>query len=190
MNTGLEIHDRVWQNLLFEYLKALPDELSVKPASSSGKHHPPKDNEVGGLMWHTRTTVRIADTMIIAMSPDVEAYDHIKFAAIIHDLGKYGEDGKSEHTLFEHPLVGAKMFYEFVSKKRLNEEQKRFAMDVVRLVERHHGRFVSSKYSKIVLPKAEKVDEMILHFADMCSARDFMDMRVDEHGLIPGEMPF
>jgi 23S rRNA maturation-related 3'-5' exoribonuclease YhaM len=185
-----ELSDISLQRLVCGYLKSLPDSLADLPATSSGNHHPPKDNAPGGLVWHTRTTFRILDTLIHGISRTSEAYDHIKIGALIHDLGKYGRDGDSKHTLFEHPLLGAKMFSEFCLKKRLTDKQKQLVADVVRVVERHHGQYNTSKYSKITLPKAEKVDELLLHFADMVSSSDYFDALQDEKGVIPGELPF
>ena len=185
----LSFSDIKVQTILRDYLKSLPDVLAEKPASSSGKHHNPKDNAIGGLVWHTRTISRVAATLIEAMGGGPQ-YDHIRIAAIIHDLGKYGRDGTSSHTVFEHPILGGEMFREFTSKKRLDTKTRGLFADVVRLVERHHGRYVSSKYSKTVLPKAERVDELLLHFADMVSAAPYADFLVDEHDCIPGEIPF
>jgi len=184
-----EISDDKKRALISGFLEHVPDTVFEKPACSSGKYHNPKDNAVGGLMWHLRTTLRVAQTLIDAMGGG-PSYDHVRAAAIIHDLLKYGEDGTSPNTVFEHPLLGAAAFRDFCAKKRLDERLKGFVSDVVRLVERHHGRFTTSKYSEKKLPKAERVDEMILHFADMVSSAEYMDAISDKFGCIPGEHPF
>ena len=72
----------------------------------------------------------------------------------------------------------------------MSDETKKFVADVCRIMERHMGRWTTSIHSKVILPKPEKMDEWLLHFADLLSSRDFMDIKFDKDNLIGDEFPF
>ena len=139
-------------------------------------------------MIHQRACVRIVDR--ICEANDKKDMDELKIAAAIHDMGKYGKDGESSHTIWEHPLIGAEMWRDYCKDKRLNEATKAAVVRIARMIECHMGRFNKSKYSDVVLPKPQTMDEHILHWADMISCSSWFSIEFDKTGLIEGENPF
>jgi HD superfamily phosphodiesterase len=186
-----EISDDTRRKTLDGYLKSVPDKLMELSASSSGKFHPAHDNGPGGLLRHSRIVVRLASRLYSSLSETKGLQrDSLITAALIHDFGKYGKECELSHTVHDHPLIGAEMFRDYCKKLRLNDENKQWVSDVCRLVERHTGRWITNKYSDIILPKPEKMDEWMLHFADYISATLHEDTLFDREGHLSSEIHF
>lgn len=141
------------------------------PASATGKYHPDYAQGDGGLVRHVKVVVQNLLTLMDSM-PELEIeHDDLIGAAIVHDFCKY-DTGDSSHTLFEHPALMGDML--------LDEGLKNCA----RLVRTHQGRWNTSKYSDLVNEKPEKIDEYVLHFADMFASRIYLHVDFDENGEI------
>jgi putative nucleotidyltransferase with HDIG domain len=183
-----EISDKKLRKLLEGYLLSLPDQLSELGASSSGKYHSTIENGPGGLFRHCRVVCGVIRTIAEAMG---QSLDSEKVAAIIHDLGKYGVDATQKHTIADHPIVGAQMFREYCSKKRLDDETKEKVVKICKMVECHSGRWNTNKYIPgLVMPTPVTMEQHILHWADMIASRFDFSASFDEHGTLKGELPF
>lgn len=125
-----------------------------KPASSTGKYHPPLSLGEGGLIRHTKAVVKVIYNL--ASTRDFNR-DNLVAAAILHDMHKY-ENGQP-HTLHAHPFLMAKTLME----NGLN--------DIAYLVESHMGRWNTSKNCTTVLPIPVSEPEWLLHYADYIASR-------------------
>ena len=186
-NVFTEIRDERLSSLYKGFIESLPESLAHKPASSSGKYHNALENGENGLMIHSRLVVRFVDRFCEANGK--KDRDELKFAAACHDVGKYGKDGTSEHTLSEHPLIGALMLEEFCKKKRMSSETKERIERILAMIRCHSGRWNRTK-AGVEMPTPKTMDEHLLHYADMMASSSFLSATFDDHGLLDGENPF
>jgi hypothetical protein len=144
------------------------DRHSTEPASSTGKYHPDFASGIGGLVRHTKAVVGITEELCRAR-PDLN-HDVLIAAAILHDMRKYiGVDPFTKH---DHPTAMAALCY-----------QNNMPM-VGRLIESHMGRWTTAKNSSVELPKPDKDDEWLLHYADYIASRKWLKLNFDEKGDI------
>ena len=85
----------------------LPGYFWDKPASSSGKYHPPDERGVAGLSLHTYRVCRVANLLINAKNTvNIEA---VRLGALLHDSGRFGLGLRPEfHSVSNHAELGAK----------------------------------------------------------------------------------
>lgn len=142
----------------------VPLEIAVKPASSTGKHHPDFDNGISGTIYHTVAVYNVAKDLINNMYENCPAVVKVNIlaACLMHDMMKYGIDGKAKYTVFEHPILMADILREY----DLHE--------IADLVASHMGRWNTSKYSKTVLPIPQTQPAMIVHMADWIASRQYI----------------
>lgn len=96
-------------------LDRAPDYFWTKPSSSSGKFHPPDELAEGGLVLHTLRVVRVSEILVRSAIPPVAA-DSIRFAAIFHDVGRYGFGADlAERSLEDHPRLASDWLTEQVA---------------------------------------------------------------------------
>lgn len=136
------------------------DKIISWPAAK-GIHHAYK----GGLLQHTKEVIDIAKALCEVMEIEYEGemYNNILAACALHDLFKIKEYG------FENNITSSndKFYDEDISHtlamySQLTTINPRVAV----LVGTHHGRIEWG-----ALKEADKVDELIVHYADMLSSR-------------------
>ena len=142
-----------------------------RPASTSGKHHPEFDLGVGGVRHHSVMVARCVDALCLAEDLPQEERDALIFAALYHDSVKEGWNGP-DHTVHEHPLLAA----ELIRKTFPNNKWAEFA---AHCIESHMGKWTTSKYSNVILPKPEDKWQKILSHADMIASRQWW--KVDDN---------
>jgi len=162
-------------DLRAKVINVLTNEISERhlrmPASSTGKYHPDFSNGEGGLVRHVKAVVLLVSELSRArpdMNPDI-----LIAAAILHDFRKY--EGVDPYTKHEHPATMAALCYQYGMP------------DVARLIESHMGIWTTAKNSKIVLPRPERDDEWLLHYADYIASRKWMKISFNEGGDIVQE---
>lgn len=93
--------------LAFKVYSKLPEHFWIKPSSSTGKYHPFDERGIHGLVIHSLRDAKIAKR-IGECYPQPIDYDVIQFAALFHDIGKYGfEKNPLPHTDKNHAETGA-----------------------------------------------------------------------------------
>jgi putative nucleotidyltransferase with HDIG domain len=134
------------------------DRHSKEAASSTGKYHPDFANGEGGLVRHIKAVVLITEELCRAR-PDLN-HDVLIAAAILHDMRKY--EGVDPYTKHEHPVTMAALCYQYNMPS------------VGRLIESHMGIWTTARNSSVELPKPEKDDEWLLHYADYIASRKWL----------------
>ena len=84
-------------------LDLAPSAFWEKASSSTGKYHKVDENQPGGQVVHTLRVCLVVEHLVRMDELTEMERDILLAAAILHDICKYGVDGKSEHTLSEHP---------------------------------------------------------------------------------------
>ena len=150
-------------------LKTYPDN-AIKPASSTGKFHPYCDSGIGGNIRHIKVVFR--NIIIIHESIPEMDRDCLIAAATLHDLMKYPDN--REHTSKDHPkLIGDMVKAEYESIEN-NEELVESLKIVERLVRSHMGKWGN--------PTPAKVDEYMLHIADLLASKTHSQFFFDDNG--------
>jgi hypothetical protein len=150
-------------------LAVAPAAFWDKAASSTGKYHKPDENGVGGQVVHTlRVCAVIAHLVNMEKSPVIER-DMLLSAAILHDICKYGVDGKSEHTLLEHPQLVVELWEAQKGNLPICAQDTQ----IIGIVSQHSGRWTSEP---IMTPTKLGT---LLHIADFVASRNNIEVRLD-----------
>lgn len=143
-----------------------------KPASSTGKHHPPFALGYGGLVRHTKAVIQIL-TAIQEARPSLN-WDCLYAAAILHDMWKYSTSSK--WTVKDHAKRAADEL-SFVATTIKDSTLKCDVNFISEIVKSHMGRFDNPEFdtNADVLPE----EIVILHYADMIASRPWYRVEGD-----------
>lgn len=150
----------------------IPNYFWTVPASSSGKYHPKFSSGEGGLYRHTQMAFKVLNHILEVTDFTSYEKDMMRIAILMHDTRKCGSQEdyeKNGSTLFEHPVLAGDVIRTFA-----NEYEG--ANDIARMVDRHMGRWNTSKHSDFVLSIPEYRCEKVVHLADyIASRKDLFD---------------
>ena len=159
-----KIKDEEIRNLTKECLDKAPPHFWYRPASSTGKYHSPDENEVGGLILHTKRVCKVGEILLEAWFTPVNS-DVVRSACILHDICKYG-DGSSptQYTLSNHPKLGG----EFV-RKVAGDKYSKEKVDAI-------SNAITSHMGKWGVPFENKPENLIVHFADVIATKIYEEV--------------
>lgn len=174
------INDLGIQKLVIDtFENKVPDYFWTLPASSSGKYHPlDKNGNPESLVNHTKSVTRMLLTLInhpfVKNEFDSHEKDLMIASALLHDSVKYGYPVQEKHTTHIHPMMVVKLYPygEFIPEFRND------FIEICKIISTHHGPWITSKKSEVVLPKVESKMQYYLHMADFLASRRYI--HVDE----------
>ena len=170
---------------LRKLISLLPDYFFEIPASLSGKYHPSFALGEGGLVRHTKATVRIAYELLnneITGSRFTDRdKDLIIMALVLHDGLKCGIE-KDKHTSFDHPLQMSKFIL-------MNREKLSLGIDDIRkvcsMIESHMGQWtIDPETNKEILPKPRTEEQRFIHMCDFLASKKFIDIKFVDGDII------
>jgi hypothetical protein len=151
-------------------LSVAPSAFWDKAASSTGKYHKVDENGIGGQVVHTLRVCAMVDHLVRMDNLPVIERDILLSSAVLHDICKYGADGKTEHTLLEHPLL--------VDKLRQNSlallPPCEWDAQIIDTISQHSGRWSSEP---ILNPT--KLGKL-LHIADFMASRHNVEVNLNK----------
>ena len=178
------------QDFVKTALELAPPQFYTAPCSSTGKHHPPEDQLVGGVLIHTKKAVQVALSLMrfFGLDPDQEEFDLLRdqiiAAVILHDLYKNGIPwGTNTHP--EHGDIAAKELEILARRTVLSRAGGDLIIDLVRY---HMGRWAQpdSKMA-FVLPNIPKtasnpvlIAHLIVQLADYWASRKWCPFTIDQ----------
>lgn len=156
-------------------LEAADDANAEHPASSSGKYHPVSDMGPGGNVRHAKLVAEIAKVMMRAdeFFDDKRNWELTVVSCVLHDICKYDSTKDVSHTQFEHPILAAELIKKVgaeLKEKENDEVYINMAYVIALNVETHMGRWNTSKYSDIELPRPKNDVQKLVQLADLISA--------------------
>lgn len=170
---------------LRKLISMLPDYFFEVSASSSGKYHPSFALDNGGLLRHTKVSVKIAyellNNNITGMRFSDKDKDLIIMALVLHDGLKYGNvnEGRSK---FDHPLLMSMLIMKNTSKLMLDVDDVR---TLCSLIESHMGEFsVDPDTGREILPKPRTEMQRFVHMCDYLASRKFLDIKFVDGEII------
>lgn len=174
------------KNSLITMLDKLPDYFYEVPASSTGKHHPKFASGPAGLVRHTKAAVRIAieifnDTTLDNFTDDEK--DLLIMAITLHDGLKSGKV-KSEHTLFEHPILICEYIKDNKKYLELTDEEINFVCDAIIT---HMGPWTKNYKGEEVLSPPKTKYQRFVHLCDLLASKKFLEIKFDENNNIKDE---
>ena len=190
------IQDPNIQDFVRILLETAPSEFYTDPCSGTGQHHPPEDQQVGGILIHTKKAVQVALSLMrfYGLDQGQKEYwllrDQIIAAVILHDLYKNGIPwGKSTHP--EHGDIAAKELEKWARRTILPIQCTDFIADLVRY---HMGQWTKpdSKMAIVVrnIPSIHsnlKLDSesvliahLIVQTADYLASRKWCPFTIDQ----------
>ena len=110
---------------------------------------------------------------------DSKQRDCLRCTPIFHDAIKCGLT-ESRYTVHEHPLLASDWIKNTRVEHDIDDKTKQY---IARLCESHSGQWVSTKRSKVVLPKPETDDQFLVHLCDYLSSRSNLDMTYNKELL-------
>lgn len=162
----------------------LPDYFFEVAASSTGKYHPGFSLGEGGLVRHTKAAVRIAyelyNTESVTGKFTDDEKDLMLVGLLLHDGLKHGK-GKSEYTVFEHPIVVCDFIRENKDKLTLSASEIDFITNVI---ETHMGPWTTDYKGNEILEKPSNRYQKFVHMCDFLASRKFLDIKFDNNDII------
>jgi hypothetical protein len=153
------------RNFTIACLQDAPKELETIPASVSGKFHPPKACEEGGLIWHIKRTCYFANMFFNSFkwkSENIKG-DIVLSALLLHDICKKGAYGNYWEYV-DHPTNAAK----FIEKHKNMLPEKIFKI-IQNCVMFHMGPFGPKKINKEM--EEYKFLELIVYQCDYLASQ-------------------
>jgi len=137
-----------------------PANYWIKPSGFYDGHHPKDEHSEWGNLIHVKRTIKIA--AILADIENLSNHEHniLIAALLIHDIGKYGLDGKNPKIIKEHPLIVREMISNFHLTTNLD---KTIVDDILSLVETHMGRWHNPRPSTLL--------QWVCHYADCIASQ-------------------
>lgn len=183
-NKELEfIEDEGVRNFTIQAINNLPDYFFEVPASSTGKFHPEYALGKGGLVRHTKGSVRFANHLLQLehMRQEFNEVERscIISALILHDGWKHGEE-YSQYTTHEHPNTCADWIA--THPFGLKDEVR---LIIANAVATHMGQFTTSNRSSVVLEKPSTNLQKFVHMCDYLASRKDLIVQFDEPYVDP-----
>ena len=135
-----------------------------KSASSTGKNHPRRCCDKGGLVLHTKAAVWWGLELIQINVNMLELQDHLIATLLIHDLGKAFGDGPHSEDNHGHSLA-----------VKMNEMSRNITPGwalIILGVTTHMGNWGNPKPADIQDP-TQRMFCNLIHMADYCASRHF-----------------
>jgi len=166
-----KIKNREIRSLAENFLACTPDYFTKAPASSTGKYHPEDERGEGGLVLHTKRTVKVVLHLCEAFGIVGVRKDLMIVAALLHDLYRYGTaDTPKDHTDPRHSLTIAEGVQKFGKQHRVPDYYINF---LVLLLQSHMGLFG---------PNPEVVENnrfaALFYIADYIASREDIEVKV------------
>ena len=149
-----------------DVLMKAPEVFWVKP--SSFNHHHPDERLPGGGVLHTVRVSKIFELVCINTNLPQRKIDVGKSASLIHDVMKYGEDGKAAYILTNDHAFLAGVWL----RREFGTQYGELCEEVASVVEKHMGKWVSRKY----IPELKIEDILII--ADCLEVQDCIKVEV------------
>jgi len=179
-----QINNYTIRRFVEEILNELPEYFWTIPASSSGKYHPSYALGEGGLVRHTKATVKIADSLFELYHFDDIEKDIIIASLILHDGFKSGYEGaNNSHTRFEHPLIIGNYINEYdiydycegsENYDELLDTMKYITTEIASCVSCHMGKW--RERDGLILPRPETEMQKFVHLCDYLASRKFIEI--------------
>ena len=166
-STKENIGDKGIRNFTLYILNHAPERFWTDPCSSSGRNHPPEDqNDVteGGIVRHILKGTAICPQLCRFFNVSEQDYDITLSAWTLHDIKKNG-DPWTDRTNYQHGLIA----YRWLEQFPLEKEKK----DKIRNGVRYHmGQWVQPEEEK-PLATSPTTNELIVQLTDyFCSRKD------------------
>lgn len=205
------IKNPILKEITVNVLDYSPECIKTIPSSASGKYHPSYSLGEGGLVRHIKAAVGIAHGLI-----ETDIFKNIVFgtydekidkhllerlkdcayvALILHDSFKAFDSDPKHKTVFEHPLVAARMFkskakeYVVENKDKLSDTDKEVirtsVVPIYNAIASHMGQWNTAKYAKgVVLPKPESGLDVFVHLVDYLGSRKYLIFDFDVYNEV------
>ena len=150
----------------------VPDSFWTKPASSSGKYHPPFAAGEGGLVRHTLKAVEAAEELLVLQQFKGYDKDMIIASLLLHDSFKY-KDG-ADYTMLNHPEKASDKFLEFAKKQPSYNENEYIIRDICYCIRWHMGQWSTKKLKEKEIPPSFLYEHInFVQLCDYIASREF-----------------
>lgn len=211
------IKNPMLKEITINVLDSSPECIKTIPASASKKYHPSYSLGEGGLVRHIKAAVGIAHSMIETdifpnivcgndcfnkMKNDADFIKSLEIrkdcayvALILHDSIKAFDNDPKHKTVFEHPLIAARMFKSKVKEYVVNNKDRLSGYDKVVIkfsviliydaIASHMGQWNTARYAKdVVLPVPETGLENFVHLCDYLASRKYLIFDFDVYNEV------
>ena len=175
--------DRIRKSCL-AMINVLPEYFFEIEASSTGKYHPKYALGKGGLVRHTKASVRIAYDLLgdacIGDKYTQDEKDLMIMALILHDGVKSGVP-KERYTRFDHPIMMGQMIMDNEENMELEMEEIEFLDDVIKT---HMGPWTTDYNGVEVLERPKTKYQNFVHMCDFLASRKALEVPFDDNNNI------
>lgn len=158
------------------------------PASTSGRYHPDYALGEGGLVRHTKASVKIAISLFPLYNFTQYEKDVIISSLLLHDTFKCGtqldyED--EQHTRFEHPILASDTFYvvsfdiiSTILQQKTSPILFPWVNEICSCISSHMGQWCENENSSFILPTPKTELEKFVHLCDYLASRKFLEVKL------------
>jgi hypothetical protein len=153
------IHDLTLRNFITRCILTVPGTYWYRP--SAYFHHASDELHEWGSLIHTKRTIVVATIFVNIENLDSLSSDALYSALILHDVGKYGVDGKTERIRTDHAELITQIYPE------LRDDLYK---PIASIVKSHMGRWGLSK------PITQL--EHLGHYSDCIASRTSLNISI------------
>ena len=158
-------------------LENAPAYFWIDPASKSGRYHPTKSRQVGGIVHHTRMVVYFANALVESMGCE-HWRNEIIAAALLHDSFKNG-DGLTKYGT-NWSAHGANLRGWLEKKSRWGHfADNPSVQKTLDLCSKHMGKWGGSA------PRPSSMEDWLLCTADMVASRKLVNIDQFDETKVP-----
>lgn len=176
-------NENIRKSLIY-MINKLPDYFFTTPAASTGKYHPEYAQGEGGLLRHTKATVRIGYELLndpaIGDKYTSDEKDLMLMGLLLHDGLKLGKE-HSKYTKFDHPILMANYIDEEKDNLLLDSKERKLVMDVIKT---HMGPWTTDYEGKEILEKPKTKYQNFVHMCDYLASRKCLLLPFDKDNNI------
>jgi len=158
-------------------LESAPAYFWTDPASKSGRYHPTKSRQVGGIVHHTRLVVYFANSLVESMGCE-HWRDEIIAAALLHDAFKNGDGTTKYGTNWSAHGVNLRGWLE--SKPKWQSFANIASVNkILDLCGKHMGKWGGTA------PRPGAMEDWLIHIADMIASRRLVNIDQFDENKVP-----
>ena len=180
------IKDPKLRESLIIILENIPDYWFHVPAASSGKYHPLYAAGDGGLLRHSKVTMRIGYELLENPSIGKKYTNHERdlmlIGLLVHDGLKLGLE-QEPYTRFDHPILMANFIKDNKDKFKLSKEDSEFIGEIIKT---HMGPWTTDYNGNEVLEAPKTKYQNFVHMCDYLASRKFLNVEFDNKNKIIG----
>lgn len=168
-----------FKELAIACLLKAPNYFWTAPASLSKEHHPVQSIKEGGLVYHTKLTVRIFKDLAETFQFPPSIVEEGCTACLLHDTIKWGIGSVPEKEYRDvHSLMPSVIFAEEINEFANSREATESVRRIFQAIYTHMGSLAKGEWSGAYYSQPQTEMQKAVHLADYIASREWLSADV------------